>query len=319
MFFFLFSALAFMVLGSALLTAVMIANRRSRMAMEHRLSLIMHDKKTPLPACSPASMLKTESTSFPMRMQRLFTIGISRTWGMQISTFRLGLMAAFAAGCAWLLASYFFALSPLISAATSVTAGFFLPRAALMREQTIIERKFIDAFPEAIDTITRMVRAGLPITAAVRAVAIDAPAPVSNVFAAIGDELRIGVPIETILETKSLEIGLPDFRFFTVAIALQYATGGNLTATLETLSDIIRKRRTARLKAKAATGEIRVTAYTLGAMPFFIIGVLLVIQPGYVLPLWTDPRGHVIISLTGGFLLLAFFVMRTMMRGITRV
>ena len=91
-----------------------------------------------------------------------------------------------------------------------------------------------------------------------------------------------------------------------MAVALQYATGGNLTATLEILFDIIRKRRATRLKAKAATGEIRITAYTLGGIPILTTGALFVIQPGYLTPLWTDPRGHLIIAMAGAFLLLAF-------------
>jgi tight adherence protein B len=100
-------------------------------------------------------------------------------------------------------------------------------------------------------------------------------------------------------------------------VALQYATGGNLTSTLEILSDIIRKRRATRLKAKAATGEIRITAYTLGGIPVLTTGALLVIQPGYLTPLWTDPRGHLIIAMAGAFLLLAFLSMRMMMRSVT--
>ena len=131
------------------------------------------------------------------------------------------------------------------------TAAAFSPR-----EQKRTERHFIDLFPDAVDTVARMVRAGLPITAAVRTVAVESSPPVSEVFAAIADQVRIGVPIEKILDESSTRIGLPDFRFFVVAVGLQYATGGNLTQTLEILSDVIRKRRAMRLKAKAASGEI---------------------------------------------------------------
>jgi tight adherence protein B len=177
----------------------------------------------------------------------------------------------------------------------------------------------MDLFPDAVDTVARMVRAGLPITAAVRTVAIEASPPISTEFAVIADQLKIGVPIEDTLDESSAKIGLPDFRFFTVAVALQYATGGNLMQTLEILSDIIRKRRAARLKAKAATGEIRITAYTLGAIPMVTTGALLVIQPGYLVPLWTDPRGHFILAMAGVCLLAAFLSMRAMMRTVTNV
>ena len=162
-----------------------------------------------------------------------------------------------------------------------------------------------------------MVRAGLPITAAVRTVALETSPPISTVFAAIADQLKIGVPIEKTLDESSAKIGLADFRFFTVAVGLQYATGGNLTQTLEILSDIIRKRRAARLKAKAATGEIRITAYTLGAIPLVTTGALIVIQPAYLVPLWTDPRGHFIIAMACAGLLAAFLSMRAMMRSVS--
>jgi hypothetical protein len=58
----------------------------------------------------------------------------------------------------------------------------------------------------------------------------EATPPISTVFAAIADQLKIGVPIEDTLDESSAKIGLPDFRFFTVAVGLQYATGGNLTS-----------------------------------------------------------------------------------------
>jgi tight adherence protein B len=98
---------------------------------------------------------------------------------------------------------------------------------------------------------------------------------------------------------------------------LQHATGGNLAATLEILSDIVRRRRAVRLKAKAATSEIRVTAYVVGALPFLIVGALLLVQPGYLTPLFADPRGQVILSIAVGLLLLCGVTMRQLMRSVS--
>ena len=165
--------------------------------------------------------------------------------------------------------------------------------------------------------MSRLVRAGLPISSAVRTVALEAPPPVSTVFAAIGDQVRIGVPIEEVMNDSSATVGMPDFRFFTIAVGLQHETGGNLTQALENLSDLMRKRRAARLKAKAATGEIRMTAYTLAAVPVFTVGALLAIQPAYLLPLFVDPRGHVILGSAAGCLAAAFVSMRALMRKLT--
>jgi tight adherence protein B len=133
----------------------------------------------------------------------------------------------------------------------------------------------------------------------------------------VANQIEIGAPIEEALDAASQQIALADFRFFTVAVALQHATGGNLAATLEILSDIIRRRRGVRLKAKATTAEIRVSAYVLGSLPILIVGALLLIQPGYLTPLFHDPRGHLIIAVAAGLLLLAAVSMRQMMRSVT--
>jgi tight adherence protein B len=310
-------ALVLLLFGALILTVALMMSRKRRLEMERRVNLVAGIRETRVTAETLGGLLKVRSKKFDLQVRRIFTIGIKRTWAMQINSLTLLLVAALSAGGMWILTYHFFGLSLLLSIAVSLFASFIVPRFLLSRQQKRTERKFIDLFPDAVDTVARMVRAGLPITAAMRTIAVDALPPVNTVFATIADQLKIGVPIEDTLDASSREIGLPDFRFFTVAVALQYATGGNLSATLDILSDIIRKRRAARLKAKAATGEIRITAYTLGGIPVLTIGALLVVQPGYLTPLFTDPRGHFIIGLAGAAMLLAFLSMRMMMRSVT--
>ncbi|WP_244406136.1 type II secretion system F family protein [Methylocella silvestris] len=264
-----------------------------------------------------AELVKAQTKKFDAQVRRIFTLGIERTWAMQASSLTLVLLALVLAGGAWVLFHNVLGFSQLPAVGISIFASYFGPRLVLVRRQRKTERQFMDLFPDAVDTVARMIRAGLPITAAVRTIASEAGAPISTVFAMIADELKIGVPIEQTLDASSKQIGLADFRFFAVAVALQYSTGGNLMATLEALSQIVRKRRALRLKAKAATGEIRITAYALGGIPVLTSGALFVLQPGYLAPLWTDPRGPVILMAAGGLLFLAYLSMRMIMRGVT--
>jgi tight adherence protein B len=315
-----FAAIVLLLLGASVLAAAILLLRNARADLEKRIRLVGGVKQSPRETADAfGGLLKAGTRKFDVQTRRLFTVGIKRTWAMRAGTLTLLLTAATSAGGSWLLMHNFFNFLLLPSAALSLFAAFLAPRLILSAEQKRTERRFTDLFPDAVDTVARMVRAGLPITAAVRTVAVESSPPVSEVFAAIADQVRIGVPIEKILDESSTGIGLPDFRFFTVAVGLQYATGGNLTQTLEILSDVIRKRRAMRLKAKAASGEIRMTAYTLTAVPIISIGALLITQPAYLVPLWTDPRGHLIIAMAAGCLLLAFFSMRAMMRSITSV
>ncbi|HKJ60857.1 MAG TPA: type II secretion system F family protein, partial [Hyphomicrobiales bacterium] len=101
------------------------------------------------------------------------------------------------------------------------------------------------------------------------------------------------------------------------SVNLQYATGGNLVFTLESLASVIRKRRAVRAKAKALTSEIRMSAYVLGSLPLLTLSALLIIQPDYLSPLIYDPRGHTILAMAAGGLLLSMITMKKMMKSVT--
>ena len=235
---------------------------------------------------------------------------------MRLGTLYLAHDCVVAAAVAWGLTRTVFGLPLWVALPVSVFVAYMIPRTLLLRQHRKMTRAFSDLFPDALDSIGRMLRAGLPISAAVHAVSKEAPPPVKGVFAMVADQMSIGVPIDEALDASSRYIAMPDFRFFTVAVVLQHMTGGNLAGTLAVLSDIVRKRRAVRLKAGATTSEIRVSAYVLGGLPFFILGALLIVQPGYLAPLFTEPRGHIILAIAGGLLLMGALTMRQMMRSV---
>jgi tight adherence protein B len=310
--------LVLLVAGGAAWFAALLVTRRARIDLDRRVNLVGDAPQAPLPgevvAVAPrANPLAALGTS----VRRLFTLGASRRWGMRAGGLLLIAIAIAAGVCAWLLTHTALRFSYWIAIPATV-AGFVLaPRWLLQRQQRRTEQQFMMLFPDAIDMIIRMLRAGLPITAATRNVGDEAPAPVNLVFRAIADQVDIGVPFEASIAAAGESIGLPDFRFFAVAIALQRETGGNLAATLEILADIIRKRRNVRLRAQAATGEIRMSAYILGTLPFLVTGAFLVISPGYLTPLAVDPRGHVIVGAALLGLTLAYLTMRRMLHSVT--
>ncbi|PNG27147.1 type II secretion system F family protein [Methylocella silvestris] len=310
-------ALITLLFGATAIAVGLVISRSAAAEMARRLNLVAISENRQLPADTLAELVKTRTKKFDAQARRIFTIGIEHTWAMQASSLALVVIAVASAGGAWALSHNILGFSRVLAAGMAFFASYLGPRLLLARRQKKAERQFMDLFPDAVDTVARMIRAGLPITAAVRTIASEGTVPVSTVFAMIADELKIGVPIEQTLDASSQKIGLADFRFFAVAVALQYSTGGNLTATLETLAQIVRKRRALRLKAKAATGEIRVTAYALGGIPVLTSAALFVLQPGYLAPLWTDPRGPVILMTAAGLLLLAYLSMRMIMRGVT--
>ena len=250
-------------------------------------------------------------------VQSLFAFGLSRHWGVKLSRLTLTGSALLAGASTWLLLHDVAKWPGWLSLCLSATALGLTPRTMLRIEQRAMEARFLEAFPDAIDMVVRTLRAGVPITAAIRAVASDAAPPASTVFGALADQTEIGVPLDEALTGAAKWIRLPDFRFFAVAVALQYATGGNLVATLESLSDMVRRRRVMRLKAKAVTAEVRLSTYILGALPFLVFGALLFVTPDYLKPLLSDRRGNWILGVAIGALLSGLFVMRRMMRSVS--
>ena len=207
-------------------------------------------------------------------------------------------------------------LGPSLVVPLALAAFVGAPRLLLRREQAQAEAQFMTLFPDAVDMIVRMLRAGLPITAGIRAVGNEAAKPVSTVFMELTNQMAIGLEFDEALAVTSRQIGVADFDFFAAALTLQRATGGNLAATLEMLAQIIRRRRGARLKAQAATAEVRLSAIVLGAMPFIVTGLLLLLNPGYLSPLIADPRGKALIAVAIVLLLSGFVTMRRLMRSI---
>jgi tight adherence protein B len=247
----------------------------------------------------------------------VFAVGLPRRWGMTAGALSLFLTGIIGFGAAWLALHLALHTSDWIALLVGTAAFFLAPRALLKFQQGGADKKFMEVFPDTIDMVIRMLRAGLPITAAVRAVGEEASPPVNEVFTNLADKMAIGITFEDALAAAGERIGLGDFRFFTVAITLQRATGGNLATTLDILADLMRKRRAARLKAKATTGEVRMSAYVLGAIPLLIVGGLFVITPDYLRPLFSDPRGRIILAIAAGSMLIGFGTIRQMMRSVT--
>lgn len=152
--------------------------------------------------------------------------------------------------------------------------------------------KFIDQFPDALDTIVRSVRSGFPLSVALTMLAENAEDPVRAEFRQVTDEIALGRTLAQALNRLAVRINEPDIRFFVVVLTVQQETGGNLAEIIGNLSSIIRKRKQIRHKIRAMTAEGRATGLVLGALPVLVFLVLYFLQPGYLDPFFHDPLGQ---------------------------
>lgn len=210
--------------------------------------------------------------------------------------------------------SFVLPLSPLLSAFVGIIIGVGIPHlyvGFLIRRRA---KAFLDVFPDAVDLIIRGVRSGLPVPESIRTVAQEFPGPCGEEFRTVGDKLKLGQPLETALLDAANRVGIPEFKFFVISISAQREPGGNLADTLENLTDLLRKRRQMVLKIKAMSSEARASALILGSLPFIMFGIMFFLNRGYIMTLFDDPRGLMMVTVGLTSMLLGVAVMAKMVK-----
>ena len=177
-----------------------------------------------------------------------------------------------------------------------IFAAFALPQFAISFLSKRRLQQFLESFPESIDLIVRGLRSGLPVTESVKTVSSELGGPVAIEFSKVSDNIKFGKTISEALDACAARLGLPEFRFFTIALSIQQETGGNLAETLGNLSDVLRRRRQMKLKIRAFSSEAKASAYIIGALPFLMEGLILTVNYSYAIQLFTDPRGLVMVG-----------------------
>ena len=168
---------------------------------------------------------------------------------------------------------------------------------------------FNTKFPDGIELLVRGLRSGLPVTETLAVVAQEVPGPVGEEFKGIVERIKIGRTMEESLQETADRLGIPEFNFFCITLAIQRETGGNLAETLSNLSDVLRKRAQMKLKIRAMSSESKASAYIVGALPFIVFFMIWWINPSYIGGFFTDDRlivaglGGMVWMSIGGFIM----------------
>ena len=182
-------------------------------------------------------------------------------------------------------------------------AGGWLPYAVVGNLITRRRRAFITKLPEAIDLLVVGLRSGLPVSETLGIVTNEVPGPVGQEFKLVTERMRIGRSMEDAFVDSAERLGLPEFNFFCITLAIHRETGGNLTETLVNLADVLRRRAQMTLKIRALSSESRTSAIILGALPFIVFGIIWASDAAYLTGFFTDRR--LIITGLGGLVWMA--------------
>ena len=151
--------------------------------------------------------------------------------------------------------------------------------------------KFNAQLPEALATMSNALRAGFSISQAFDSVVETGEVPVSEEFAILQRQLRIGMGFEEALDSMSARVGSDDLTLVTTAILIARKTGGNVTEIFDKISETIRGRMKVERKVKTLTAQGRLQGLIVSAMPFFLGGVMTIIKPGMMIPFIVSATG----------------------------
>jgi len=149
---------------------------------------------------------------------------------------------------------------------------------------------FISKFPDGIELLVRGLRSGLPVTETLGIVAQEVPGPVGYEFKAVIDRIKVGKTMEDALQDTADKLGIAEFNFFTITLAIQRETGGNLAETLSNLANVLRQRGQMKLKIKAMSSESKASAMIVGSLPFIVFTLVYMLNPNYMGGFFTEER-----------------------------
>jgi tight adherence protein B len=207
----------------------------------------------------------------------------------------------------------YFAHAPLIAAGIAAFVGFLgFPRwllGYLCRRRQIV---FLNDFADSIDVMVRGLKAGLPVSEAMKIIATEQGPPVGPEFLEVVEGQRIGITIDQGIERMVDRMPLPEVNFLAIVMAIQSKTGGNLSEALTNLSRVLRDRKKMKAKVRAISQEAKSSAAIIGSLPIILLGGMTILNPEYLSPLFNTTMGNLCLVASGVWMLLGILVMRKM-------
>jgi tight adherence protein B len=169
--------------------------------------------------------------------------------------------------------------------------GLFGPGLVLSNAKTRRQAKFMKQLPDTLQLLAGTLKAGYGVLQAIDTVVKEVEQPTSTEFQRALTEARLGLPLEDSLGDMAERVDSDDFRWVVVAMNIQRQVGGNLAELLETVAATLRGREQVRRQISALSAEGKLSALILIALPFVIVGFMLVANPEYLAPLLTTALG----------------------------
>jgi tight adherence protein B len=198
-----------------------------------------------------------------------------------------------------------------------VVVGFFLPRIWLGRRRASRLNAFNKQLPDTITLIANALRAGSSFLQAIEMVVRESTPPVTVEFGRVVREVNLGLAFDVALENMVRRVRSDDLELMATAITIQHQVGGNLAEILDSIAFTIRERVRIKGEIRTLTAQQRLSGYVVAGMPIGLMGVLFVIAPNFMKPMFDNPPGILglpaglfVLGIGGFFMLVGFLLIQ---------
>lgn len=220
---------------------------------------------------------------------------------------RVTIAMALAAAVAFLILFRFLGFWPALAGALLAAIA---PYSYILHLRNKRFLKFSENFPDVLDSLSRALRAGYPLSASMDMIAAETVAPVSTEMRKTAAEANLGVGWNRALENLGQRVPLLEVNLFISAVELHSRTGGKLSDVMSNLAENMRESIALKGEIRSLAAHGKLTGLILTILPIVIALMMMYVSPGYMQVLYNHPYGKNLITAAVVCLILAHFVIR---------
>jgi len=220
------------------------------------------------------------------------------------------LLAFVFVGLGYLFFNFLLKIEPwYLSQILSIFFGSF-PFLYLINKKNNRMKKFQAQLPEALDMMARSLRAGHAFSTGMKLASDEFEDPLGTEFGFTLDEINFGLSLTDALKHLVNRVDCPDLNFFSVSVILQRETGGNLAEIMQNIAHLIRERYKFYGKVRTLAAEGKLSMWVLISLPFFVAGAVYIVNRAYIMTLFTEHVGKIMLGVALILMIIGGFVMR---------
>ena len=171
--------------------------------------------------------------------------------------------------------------------------------------------KMLTQLPSFLDNMVRLISIGNSPHAAFQFASSNVPEPLGGALQNVSASLSVSPDLGQAMAQLERTWGLPEFGLLAAVFRMSTRYGGRADLVLERVSAYIRDRQSAERELHAMSAEVRLSAWILALLPIVVGAMIMFLNPGYFMRMWTDPVGQKMILMAGGLQVLgSFFLYR---------